>query len=116
MITSSFNRFYHAILNEAFVKARQISFREWKNTDTGGCLIFYKDEDYSDMDELKQIFKLMNVEYKVDGEKKLSTAKINSKALCEHIVWVTKILNENGITFKHDDEEWERILFEANHG
>lgn len=113
MITSNFNRFYHALLNEAYQKARQISFREWKDTNTGGCLIFYKHEDYEDMDDLKQIFKLMNINYSVDGDKKLSTAKINSKALCEHIIWITKILNENGITFKHDDEEWERILNNA---
>ena len=29
-ISDPFNRFYHAILNEAFTKARSISFRQWK--------------------------------------------------------------------------------------
>ena len=113
MITTNFNRFYHAILNEAFKKARQISFRQWKCDQTGGNLIFYKHEDYSDMDELKQIMKLMNINYVVDGDKKLSTAKINSKDLCTHIVWITKILNENGIEFDHDREEYELIKLKA---
>lgn len=108
-ISSHFNRFYHALLNEAFEKARQISFRQWKDTNTGGCLIFYKDEDYTDMDELKQIFKLMNINYEIDDDKKLSTSDIDNKALCDHIEWITKILNENGIEFEHDIEEYERL-------
>ena len=49
-ISSQFNRLYHALLNEAFEKARQISFRAWKDTNTGGCLIFYKYEDYDSME------------------------------------------------------------------
>ena len=112
-ISSPFNRFYHALLNEAYNKARQISFREWKDTDTGGCLIFYKHEDYEDMDDLKQIFKLMNLNYEIDGDKKLSTTKIENKKLCDHIEWITKILNENGLEFDHDIEKWERLKLEA---
>jgi hypothetical protein len=70
-------------------------------------------EDYEDMDDLKQIFKLMNLDYEVDGNKKLSTTKIDNKKLCRHIEWITKILNENGIEFNHDIEKWERLLNEA---
>ena len=112
-ISSRFNRFYHSLLNEAYQKARQISFREWKDTNTGGCLIFYKHEDYEDMDDLKQIFKLMNLNYVVDGDKKLSTTKIDNKSLCLHIEWITKILNENGIEFDADIEKWERLKKDA---
>ncbi len=113
MITSNFLRFYHALLNEAFTKARSLSFRAWQDTTTGGCLIFYKHEDYVDMDELKQLFKLMNIDYAVDGDKKLSTAKINSKPLCEHIIYITRILAENGIEFQMNIDEYERIKQEA---
>ncbi len=112
-ISPPFNKFYHAILKEAFNKARSISFREWKDTNTGTCLIFWKNEDYDAMDELKQIFKLMNIDLPVDGDYKLSTTKTDNKQLCRHIVFITKILNENGITFAHDDAEWERILKET---
>jgi hypothetical protein len=112
-ISSQFNRLYHALLNEAFTKARQISFRDWKCDQTDGCLIFYKHEDYSDMDDLKQIFKLMNLDYEVDGDEKISTTKVDNKQLVRHIDWITKILNENGIEFNHDIEKWERIKKEA---
>ena len=114
-ISPKFNGFLHAILTEANDKARQISFREWKDTGTGGCLIFYRGDDYSDMDELKQLFKLMNLDYPLteDGKAKVSTRDITNKELCRHIIWVTKILNENGIEFDHDIEEWKRILEDA---
>ncbi len=112
-ISSNFNSFYHAILTEAYHKSRSISFREWKDLGTGGCLIFWKDEEYVDMDELKQIFKLMNIDLPVDGEAKLSTTKMDNKQLCRHIVWITKILNENNIEFDHDIAEYERIKWEA---
>ena len=109
----NFSGFYHAILTEAYNKARSISFREWKSDQSDGCLIFYRGEDYEYMTDLKTIFKLLNLDYAVDGDKKLSTTKVDNKQLCRHIVWITKILNENGITFNHDDEEWQRILREA---
>ncbi|RLE46593.1 hypothetical protein DRJ25_03945 [Candidatus Woesearchaeota archaeon] len=112
-ISDPFNRFYHAILNEAFTKARSISFRQWKDTNTGTCLIFHRGEDYDEMDELKQIFKLMNIDLPVDGEDKLSTTKVDNKQLAEHIEFITRILNENGVTFNHDDEEWKRLKVEA---
>ncbi len=65
------------------------------------------------MDDLKQIFKLMNLNYVVDGDKKLSTTKVDNKMLCLHIEWITKILNENGLELDADIEKWERIKREA---
>lgn len=128
-ITQRFNGFYHALLEEAFIKLRSISFREWKNPTTGGCLVFYRGatEDGNDYDRaaypkgtpferdfgLKTILKNMNTHYGMDGENKVSTVDIENKALCEHIDWFTKILNENGEEFAHDIEKWERIKREA---
>ena len=65
------------------------------------------------MDDLKQIFKLMNLNYVVDGDKKLSTTKVDNKMLCSHLEWITKILNENSIEFDHDIKKWNRIKEEA---
>lgn len=131
MISQNFNGFYHAILTEAFNKLPSVSFRQWKDLDSGGCLIFYRDDDYDEVahtpkydDEgvdtkrdtsLKTIFKLMNIDYPLtpDGENKLPTEHINNQQLCRHIVWATKILNENGVEFQHDVDEWERIKYEA---
>ncbi len=127
-ITDRFNRFYHAILSEAFTKSRSISFREWRDENTNGCLVFYKGEvpdgDYDRVacpkdtpfkldTSLKTIFKMMNLDYAIDGESKVSTTKIENVQLCRHIEWITKILNENGIEFDHDIEKWERLKQEA---
>jgi len=128
-ISQRFNGFYHVLLEEVFTKLRSISFREWKNPKTDGCLIFYKGaiEDGNDYDKasypkdtpfekdfsLKTILKNMNTSYSMDGDNKISTTDIENKALCNHIDWFTKILNENGEEFQHDIEKWERIKKEA---
>jgi len=127
-ISQSFNGFYHALLTEFFNKTWSVSFREWKSNQGNGCMIFYKgvagEGDYDcvaspkgtdfELDtSLKTIFKNMNTSYGMDGEKKISTTDIDNKSLCEHIDWVTKILNENGYEFEHDMAKWERIKREA---
>ena len=112
-ISSQFNRKYHVLLNEAFIKSRSISFRQWLDTNTGGCLKFWRGEDYDDMDDLKQIMKLMNIDYAIDGEDKLSTTKVDNHQLMRHIDWIRKILNENGIEFDEDINEWERLKQQA---
>ena len=112
-ISCVFNRKYNFLFNEAFWKARSISFRQWMDTSTGGCLIFWRGEDYADMDELKQIFKLMNIDYAVEGDGKRSTIDVDNRELARHIDWIRKILNENGIEFDEDVEKWERIKNEA---
>jgi len=112
-ISDRFNRLYHSLLNEAFTKSRQLVFRQWIDNRTGGFLTFYRGEDYADMDDLKQILKLMNIDYDVDGEEKISTVDVGNKKLCSHIDWITKILNENGIQFDHDILEWERLKKQA---
>lgn len=113
-ISNRFNRFYHsAVLKDAFDQARELQFREWKDADTGGALTFYKNEDYYDIDDLKQIFKLMNINYPIDDESKVGTANITSKELSDHIEWVIKIMGQNGIELEFIREEWERTLREA---
>lgn len=123
-ISDRFNGFYHAILTEAYRKSYSISFREWRDVHGKGCLIFHKYEDYDcvaspkgtrpELDtSLKTIFKNMNLDYEIDGDKKVSTTDIGNKKLCSHIEWITKILNENGIEFKHDVEKWDRLKREA---
>jgi len=114
-ISSSFGRFYHGVvLKQALDAARQIYFREWKDNNTGGCLTFYKYEDYYDLEDLKNIFKLMNLNYPLDADGKTSTTEITSKELSLHIEWVLKIMGENGIELDFIREEWDRILLNAN--
>lgn len=123
-ITNQLSKFYHAILAEVFEKAPCLSFREWKDAHGNGCMVFYRGEEpYGDYDcvacpkdtpfehdtSLKTIFKSMNLDYPVDEDGKTSTTTITNKELCQHIDFITKVFNENGFTFKHDDEKWERL-------
>lgn len=124
-ISSRFNRFYHAILGEAYKNTEAIQFWEWVDFRTGRPpLTFIKDTDYDCVacekgtplerdNSLKTIFKNMNLDYDIDGDGKVSTTEIENSRLCRHIEWITKILNENGVQFKHDIEEWERLKRDA---
>jgi len=113
-ISGAFNRYLHGVvLNQCFTNSRQISFREWLDTNTGGCLIFYRGEDYDTMDELKQIFKLMNLYYPIEEDGKVSTCDITSKELSRHIEFVLKIMGENGVLLPFIEEGWQRLLEQA---
>ncbi|MFT7880876.1 MAG: hypothetical protein ABXS91_10840 [Sulfurimonas sp.] len=127
-ISGQLNKYYHAILAEAFEKCPKISFREWKDDHGSGCLVFYRGEEpFGDYDcvaspkgtpfeqdtSLKTIFKNMNLNYGFDENGKISTTEITTKALCLHIEFITKILNENGVTLDSDDAEWERLKQQA---
>ncbi len=120
-ISSPFNRFYHGVILKQVLEAKDfngraitnIQFRAWKDTSTGGALSFDKYVDYEDIEDLKEIFKYLNLNYPIDKEAKSSTTKINSKDLSDHIEWVFKIMGENGIELELIRLEWERILKEA---
>ena len=62
------------------------------------------------MDELKQLLKNMNLDYEIDGDEKISTADIDSKALMQHIEWCIRLAGFNGIEFKFVQDEWDRLL------
>jgi len=113
-ISNQFNKYLHGVvLKQVFDNSRQVSFREWLDTNTGGCLIFYKGEDYDTMDELKQLFKLMNLYYPIEEDGKVSTRDITSKELSRHIEFVLKIMGENGVLLPFIEDEWQRLLEQA---
>lgn len=114
-ISSNFNRFYHkAVLIELFRKCGTLKFELWIDEETGGVFEFIKGEHFSNMDELKQLLKNMNIEYELDGNTKLSTSKIDSKALIQHIEWTIALAGLNGIEFSFIQDEWERLLNQAH--
>ena len=115
LISSNFNRFYHsAVLTELFKKCGTLKFRLWIDSETGGVFEFVKGEHFNDMDDLKLLLKNMNLDYAVDGDEKLSTTKIDSKALMQHIDFVIALAGENNISFGFIENEWERLLREAD--
>jgi hypothetical protein len=86
------------------------------DTRTGGAFIIRKYDDYNDMDELKQLLKILNVNYGVNVEKdcKISTTDIEVKELLNHIEWVLLIASQNGIELDMVREEWDRLINATN--
>jgi len=110
-ISTQFNRFYHsAVLTELFRKANTLKFHDWIDDESGNALTFIRGENYSEMDELKQILKNMNLDYSIDEDKKISTAKIDSQSLMQHIEWCIKLAGLNNIEFSFVEDEWSRII------
>ncbi len=113
-ITVAYNRFYHsAVLNDLYKKSRKLVFRDILDTRTQGAFTIYKHEDYSTIDELKQLLKILNLEYAVDestNNGKLSTKDIDSKALGNHIEYCFKLASENGIEFEVIKQEWDELI------
>ena len=110
-ISTQFNRFYHsAVLTELFRKANTLKFHDWIDTESGTALTFIRGENYSEMDELKQILKNMNLDYSIDEDQKISTAKIDSKSLIQHIEWCIHLAGLNNIEFSFVEDEWNRLM------
>ena len=113
-ISIQYNRFYHGIaLKQAFEAVDYIYFADWKDTNTGGVLKFDKWVDYHDIDDLKQLFKLMNISYPVDGDKKLSTTKADPTLIMRHIDFVIRTMGQNSIELQFVKDEWELLKRQA---
>jgi len=112
-ISNQFNKFYHSrILTDLFRKAPYLIFKELKDTRTGTAFKMVKYEDYNDLDDLKQLLKILNFNYGVDMEKdcKVSTRDIEVKELLSHIEWVLRLALFNGIELDLVREEWDRLI------
>jgi PDZ domain-containing secreted protein len=60
-----------------------------------------------------QILKQLNKNYPLDEDgTKLSTTKMTSKQMTEHIQWIERVVSWNGHTFEYVSQEWERLLKE----
>lgn len=111
-ISIQFNKFYHkCVLSDLYKKSRKLVFKHLKDTRTNGAFTIYKHEDYESLDELKQLLKLLNLDYAVkeDESGKISTKDISVKALLEHTEWVIQVGIWNGIELNFVTDEWERL-------
>ena len=115
IINSQFNKFYHgANLNDILRNARSITFREILDTRTNQPFEVFRYEDYHTMDEVKQLFKLMNLDYPNDEkDERLSTKLINNEQLIQHINFIIKTMGESGYEISYIKEEWDRIIGEV---
>lgn len=82
------------------------------DTRTGGAFRIWKHEDYSYVDELKQLLKILNVNYAVNEEKdeKVSTKDVDNKELLNHIEWIFKTASNNAITLDVVEDEWQYLI------
>lgn len=109
-INIRFSRFYHSILNDLYKKSSSLVIRELIDTRTGGSFKLTKHEDYSEMDELKQLLKILNLDYKVNEDKKTSTKDIDNKELLKHIEWIFRTASNNGITLDIVEDDWNYLI------
>ena len=110
---SRFNRFFHsAVLTDLFNKSYKLQFENLIDTRTNQLFTIEKYEDYQDMDDLKQLLKVLNLDYAVDEKKdrKISTKDIENKALRQHIEFCIQVGIWSGIELGFVQEEWERLI------
>lgn len=113
IISSRFNRFFHsAVLTDLFNKSYKLQFENLIDTRTNQLFAIEKYEDYQDMDDLKQLLKVLNLDYAVDEKKdrKISTKDIENKALIQHIEFCIQVGIWSGIELGFVQEEWERLI------
>ena len=113
-ISSNFNRYYHAFLNEVFTHTPALVFKDFIEDTPYGQVPFrlVKYEDYHDMNEMKQWLKTMNLDYAVkeDGSGKISTTQIDSAALVQHLEFIYKTVADSGIILPSVELEWKRTI------
>ena len=110
-ISDRFNGFYHkVILVDFFRRCSVVKFHGWVDIETNKELEWIKGEHFNEVDELKQLFKNMNLTYPIDKEKKVSTTSISSRDLVYHIEWVFRLAAYNHIELEIVEQEWRELL------
>lgn len=61
-------------------------------------------------DSIHQLLKQLTNYPKDENMKPKSLTEISSKELANHIELIKIMMNQNGFTFKADEQEWERLL------
>ena len=100
-ISQNFNRFYHALIREFYLKAPRCLKID------GFGLIYVKGMG---ADNFKQLLKIVNLDYPRDEMGiPISTTVIGNKDLTEHIEFIFYIAGMNGIELEVVKQEWENL-------
>jgi hypothetical protein len=106
IISHKFNKFFHGVVCKEIKKLPPMKIRfmgEWS------MINFRQVKSTS----IYQILKQLNKNYPLDEDgTKLSTTKMTSKQMTEHIQWIERVVSWNGHTFDYVSQEWERLLEE----
>jgi PDZ domain-containing secreted protein len=106
LISHRFNRFFFGVVCKEIKKLPPMKIRfmgEWS-------MINFRQVKSS---SIYQILKQLNKNYPLEDDGiKLSTTKMTSKQMTEHIQWIERVVSWNGHTFDYVSQEWERLLEE----
>jgi hypothetical protein len=106
LISHRFNKFFFGVVCKEIKKLPPMQIRfmgEWS-------MINFRQVKSS---SIYQILKQLNKNYPLDDDStKLSTTKMTSKQMTEHIQWIERVVSWNGHTFDYVSQEWERLLKE----
>lgn len=111
-INVRFSRFYHSVLNDLLRKSNKLVFRDLMDTRSNGAFSLTKHEDFNDLEDLKQLLKILNVNYSVNEkeDKKTSTKDVDNKELLSHLEWIFKLASDNAITLDVIEAEWQYLI------
>lgn len=118
-ISTRFRRFFFGVVCK---QLKVGAVKRFKDTGKGMGYVhpYTQERKYFDMRNVDdkavyQFLKLTNPNYPKDESMitPLSTTKIDSKAMTEHITWIERWAGLNGIEMPYIAEEWEQLLKEA---
>lgn len=111
VISSTHNRFYHALLNELLA----VEVMKFDDIKIGDIIFKFSPKKMfgtrkDGITRLKHLLRSLDFDYPLDGEDKASSTRITDKELVNHIEWLFKVAGENGYTFKSIQAEWDRTI------
>ena len=118
-ISTQFQKFFFGVVCP---QLKHGAIQRFKETGNGmGYVHPYTNERiYFDMrnvddESVYQFLKLINIGYPRDetGITPISTKKIDSKMMSDHIKWVERWAGLNGLELEYISKEWEQILLNA---
>lgn len=113
-ISNSFQRkFFGDYVKDFFDNRGEIKIPDYLFD--GKPIILVKYDDYSDQDKLRYYLKMFDDSFPKRTDENgdtvpFSMAELESKQVIEHIEYMRYVLANNGVSFKSDEEEWNRTI------
>ena len=101
-LSSAYNRFIHGVVyKELHSIQKPIKVFDGKFIFRPSGLTY---------NSVKQLLKHLDLNYPREGNKVKSITKLTTQEMSEHLEFITLLLGENGITQKHIEEEFKRLM------
>lgn len=111
VISSVFNRRFHAMLKEFQYAKSVLVFRD-ERYPQGALYMHPRSISYQ---SFKDLIKQVNLDFPKDVATGLgvSTTVLTNKDMVQHLEWFRMVAGDNGFSFSRDDEDWQRLLVSA---